>query len=359
MILTAYNDAEFLPRSIQALKDQTLKDIEIICVDDASTDNSLEVIQKFAKTDDRIKFIAHETNLGLSIARNDGIAIAKADFIMFCDADDYYEKSMCEKMYQAITTHDADLAISEINVIYNAHQEMKLSDDNYYALKYTGLQSITDELVLQTDLSATNKIFRRKLMDKYSLRFPEGLRYEDAFFCPAYFAISKKIFFLNERLYNYVRRANSIMSQTWSSSNIIDKAIDHTKIAIELFNFLQANNQLNQHQNLYWQLFESFLSFSLNNSKTNQKRKQTRQLAQDFITKQHESFSQATPEVQERIKRLYSAKFQPNTTRIKQILLKFMPTYKLEIENVRHIQNIHQKTQQIINDIDTAIQEHR
>lgn len=359
VILTAYNDAEFLPKSLQALKSQTLKDIEIICVDDASTDNSREVIKNFAKDDKRFKIITHKTNLGLSVARNDGMEIAKADYIMFCDADDYYESSMCEKMYQAITTHRADLAICEINVVYHAHQEMKLSDDNYYALKYTGLQNITDELILRTDLSATNKIFRRKIIDQYDLRFPAGLRYEDAFFCPAYFSISAKVFFLNERLYNYVRRANSIMSQTWSTTNKIDQAIDHTKIAIELFNFLEKHQRLEQYQNLYWQLFESFLSFSLTNSKSRQNRRQAQKLVKEFITKQQDSFNQAAPEICERINRLCTHKLQLNTVRVKQFLLKFMPTYKLEIENIRQVQAMQHKSQQLANDLDTLIRQNK
>lgn len=92
-----------------------------------------------------------------------GIKNARADFVMFCDADDYYDESMCEEMYKAVAySSRIDMGISEINVIYEAHREMKYSDDNYYSLKYTGIQKINDDLILNTDLSPTNKIFKKR-----------------------------------------------------------------------------------------------------------------------------------------------------------------------------------------------------
>lgn len=343
VILTAYNDAEYLPKSINALLHQTLQNIEIIAIDDASTDTSKEVMEKFAKTDSRIKLIYNNENSGLSVARNRGIEAASAGLIMFCDADDYYEDTMCEQMYEAMTDTDVDLATCEINVIYHAHHEMKSSDDAYYALKYTGLQKITDSLILNTDASVANKIFRRSLLDQYSLQFPAGLRFEDAFFCTAYLMLSKKIFFVNKRLYNYVRHNNSIMSQTWSTQSNVDKAIDHTTIAIKLYDFLQQNHLLDDHIELYWQLFESFLSFSIVNSKTQQSRNAVRKLAQSFINEHRTDFERAQIEQRERIKRLYSRKHQLNVVGIKKTLIKIMPTYKLQADNIRQLHALKQR----------------
>lgn len=352
VILTAYNDEKYLQHALTALINQTLKEIEIICVDDKSSDNTLEILQDFAKKDARIKVIANEVNSGLSVARNNGIDASHADFIMFCDGDDYYEETMCEKMHKAITESGADLAACEINVIYHAHQEMKVSDDNYYTLKYSGLQRITDELIMKTDLSVADKIFRKSTLHKYQLRFPPGLRFEDAYFCPAYFFVSSKIYFVEERLYNYIRRNNSIMSQTWSG-NTVDKAIDHTIVAIQLFEFLEKHGKLAGHADIYWQLFEAFLAFSITNSHSSQSRKAAKEMASSFIAQHDEYFKQATEDEQARIQNLCSARPQLNITTVKKVLIKMMPTYNLQVQNIRQLRALKRRCSTLKKNTDT------
>lgn len=349
VILTAYNDGKYLKHTLEALVGQTLQDIEIICIDDKSTDDTREIIREFANKDARIKLIENDKNLGLSVARNSGIAASNADLIMFCDGDDYYEKTMCERMYEAITDSEADLAICEINVIYHAHQEMKVSDDNYYALKYSGLQPITDELILKTDLSSTNKIFKRSILSRYQLKFPVGLRFEDAFFCTAYFLVSNKICFVEERLYNYVRHNNSIMSQTWSGKGE-DKAIDHTTVAIQLFEFLEKNEKLENNAEIYWQLFESFLAFSLTNSHTNQSRNAVRKLASSFIKQHTNYFNQASADVRRRVENLCSMKPRLNTTAMKKVLIRMMPTYNLQTQNIQQLHTLKRRCSGLLKD---------
>lgn len=349
VILTAYNDGKYLKQALTALTSQTLHDIEIVCVDDKSTDDSLEILRKFAEQDERIKVVENDHNCGLSVARNNGIEASSADLIMFCDGDDYYEKTTCEKMYKAMTESGADLAICEINVIYHAHQEMKMSDDNYYALKYGGLQQITDEMILKTDLSAANKVFRKSILHKYQLEFPAGLRFEDAYFCTAYFLVSNTAYFVEERLYNYVRRNNSIMSQTWSG-NGADKAIDHTVVAVRLFEFLEKNKKLEGHAEVYWQMFEAFLVFSLTNSHTSQGRNEARKLASAFIEQHASYFAQATPEVRGRIENLCAARPHLNITAVKKVLIRMMPTYNLQAQNIRQLTALKRRCSKLLKD---------
>lgn len=213
---------------------------------------------------------------------------------MFCDADDYYEPSMCEDLLKSIKESDADLAISEIHVIYEAHSDLKYSDDNYYSLKFSGLEEITDDIILNTDLSPTNKIFRKSIIEKYQIRYPEGLYYEDAYFCPAYLCSSKNIFYLNERLYNYIRHENSTMSNTFSSKVDKDLAINHLYIAFRLFDFLTLNNLIDKYNDLFWQLFYSFELFALNNSKTRKRVDEVKTKALNFIAQNKEYFEKNT-----------------------------------------------------------------
>ncbi len=352
IIVTSYNDAKLLPKCLDALLSQTLKEIEIIGVNDASSDDTLEVLKRYAKQDSRVKYIDNPKNIGLAASRNCGIDKATAPFLMFCDADDYYEPTTCQNMYQAITQSKADLAISEIRVIYHAHADMKMSDDNYYSLKYHGLQQINRNIIFNTDLSSTNKIFRKATLDKYHLKFPEGKRFEDAYFCVAYFCVSQTAFFLNQQLYNYVRHAGSIMSQTWSKDVADDHAIDHLHIVFMLYDFLEQNELIDKYNELFWQYFEAFENFALRNSKSKERIRQVKAEARDFVANHNTSFSQANINNQENIRRLNSGKFYFSTTRLKRFLIKLMPTYRLATENIQRLRNLNAKQQQLVEKLD-------
>lgn len=352
VIVTSYNDAKLLPQCLDTLLGQTLTDIEIVGVNDASTDDTLAVLKRYAKRDHRVKYVDNPKNVGLAASRNRGLAQATAPFLMFCDADDYYDPTMCQAMYEAITESKADLAISEIRVIYQAHADMKPSDDNYYSLKYHGLQQINPTLIYNTDLSSTNKIFRRSVLDQNHLEFPEGKRFEDAYFCVAYFCASQTAFYLNQQLYNYVRHAGSIMSQTWSKDTADDHAIDHLHITFMLFDFLNQQGLLGKYRDLYWQYFEAFTDFALRNSKSRARVRQVKSEAKQFIAQHQASFDATMTVTQENIRRLVSGRFYFSTARIKRTLIKFFPTYRLTVTNLQNLQHLEQKQQQLNTTID-------
>lgn len=352
VIVTAYNDAKYLPKSLEALINQDLSEIEIICIDDASTDESVEVIKKYAKQDERISYIVNTENVGLSEARNIAMKKVKAPYIMFCDADDTYQENMCSTMLKAMTKHDVEMAICEINVVYKAHREMKFSDDTYYALKYSGTQNVTDNLILSTDFSVTNKIFKKELLDKYDLWFPKGLRYEDAYFSAAYFCLSKKVYYVNERLYNYVRHNNSIMSQTWTKDSSIDFAIDHLYVIMQLYDFLEQHDLLKSHNQLYWQLFDNYVRLAIHHSKSRAVIKKIRNIATEFVQAHQETFQKVHKNIRESIQHVCSTKPYISTTRLKRAVIKVMPTYKLEVANIQRLRMLKSKNAQLNQRID-------
>ncbi len=348
VIVTVYNDEKYLERCLDALLNQTLTDIEIICIEDCSTDQSRTILEKYHQQDSRIKLLLNTENVGVSASRNRGIKAAQANYIMFCDGDDYYELDACAAMYETITRRNIDLVISEINVIYHAHPEMKISDDNYYSLKHSGLYLVDDNLIFFTDLAPTNKIFKRQLIEEHQISFPEGLRFEDAYFCVAYFCVSNTVYYLNQRLYNYIRHANSAMSQTWSTDSQQDIAIDHLYIAFRLYDFLVQQNLLEKYNSLFWRFFESFERFAIDNSKTRARRREVKQEAENFVKAHQTSFDGATTSVRESIQRLSSPLFLLNTTQLKLLLLRFMPTYRLQIANIHRIRALSAKNQQLL-----------
>ena len=116
IIIPVYNVSGYLVRALTSIVNQTLQNIEILCVDDCSTDNSLKILEDFSKKDTRIKIFKHDKNLGVSCTRNTALKHAKADYLMFLDPDDYVASKFCEKMYEAITKNDLDLVVCGVNV---------------------------------------------------------------------------------------------------------------------------------------------------------------------------------------------------------------------------------------------------
>lgn len=347
VIVSCYKGGASLPTCLDALLSQSLKNIEIICINDGSPDNTASILKDYANRDGRIIPITNKQNLGISKSRNKGIKLASADYIMFCDADDYYEPSMCEEMFEAIQNSASDIAISEIRVIYEAHRDLKYSDDNYYSLKFSGLEEVNEDVILNTDLSPTNKIFRKSIIDKYDIQFPEGLYYEDAYFCSAYLCCSDNIYYLNEQLYNYIRHDKSTMSNTFSNETEKDPAIDHLYIAFRLFDFLKKNNFLKKYNNLFWYLFYSFELFALNNSKTRKRVNEVKQEALDFISQNNKYFDSAPLFIRENILGANTKGLKVNKVKIKKALIQVMPTYRLQVSNVQRLRALKNNTAQL------------
>lgn len=253
VIVPVYNVEKYLSQCLDALIHQTLRDIEIICVDDGSTDKSAKIVQEYIKKDHRIHYI-YQRNQGLAAARNTGIKFSKAPYLMFCDSDDWYDKRMCEKMYHAITQNDVDFACCGIKMEYEiANPTSKEADKKYYRIKFDGVQEITQKTWENIDASSCNKIFKRELLDSYNLRYPNGLHYEDFCFFLQLLAISKKMYCIPEYLYHYRRRDGSIMTETFSAKST--KALDHIKILWIIHHFLIKNNLWESWKKTFYTVF--------------------------------------------------------------------------------------------------------
>lgn len=196
LIVPIYNTAKYLDKCLNSLVNQTLKDIEIILINDGSTDNSEEIINKF--NDKRIKYICKQ-NEGIGKTRNLGIDISTGEYIAFVDSDDYLSLDFCEKMYNKAKKDNCELVVCDFfDDILG-----KISKRNFFHFEDTNIKS-NPELILKINLGPCNKIYKKNLFKNKTNRFVENLKYEDAPLVIKVLLDSKKIGKIDECLTYYV-----------------------------------------------------------------------------------------------------------------------------------------------------------
>lgn len=300
VIVPVYNVRDYLEECLDSLVCQTYKDLTIICVNDGSTDGSDKVLRQYVKRDKRIKVVDKE-NGGLSSARNAGLRECKTEYVMFCDSDDSFDRTMCEKMLKAIEKDKSDVAICGINVIYDAHEEMKKSDDEYYDLEYNGRTLINDDVILNTDVAMGNKLFKMGIINDNRISFPEGLDNEDFYFYSAYMSVALVASYVNEKLYSYKRRDGSIMSNNFERGSL---SLDHLKIAERLFEFYKKEGYLKKHIDLFWKQWRLSYWFSYEHTSPDMREVVFKE-GKIFVKKYLEKYSPEDDELRKNIKRIF------------------------------------------------------
>ena len=223
LIVPVYKTERYLARCLDSLIAQTFADIEIICVVGVPPDNSLAVCEAYAGRDARIAVIS-QTPQGLSAARNEGLRRAKGQYIQFCDSDDRCDPAMCEKMYNAVTSSNADIAVCGIRAA-NERPSVKSFSEEYFKTPFAGMKIIDDGVFRKTNVFVWNKIFKKSIIDAFGITFPYGLSCEDACFLFKYLTAAKTVYYIEEPLYVYTRRRGSLMAE--SSAPNAPRALDH------------------------------------------------------------------------------------------------------------------------------------
>ncbi|MEI0495511.1 glycosyltransferase family 2 protein [Brachyspira intermedia] len=212
IILPVYNAEKYIGKCLRSLINQTYDNIEILCINDGSKDNSYNILKKYSEKDNRIKVFTQE-NSGSGKARNVGLDNAYGDYIMFCDSDDQYRYNMCELMLSTIVEQKSDLVMCDCNIFNYLPDNVRDYDElKYYSLKLIGEHNINESTLLDINIVVWNKIYKKSIIDKYKVRFLENIDYEDANFIFKYLLHSKIYYGLNVKLYDYnVINMNSMM----------------------------------------------------------------------------------------------------------------------------------------------------
>lgn len=213
IIIPVYNAELYLPRCIESILKQTFNDFEVILINDGSTDNSYFICKEYMNKDKRIKLINQE-NRGVSYARNQGIAGALGDYIMFVDSDDTIEEDMVDYLYSLIRRSDYEVAVCDYTLYKNGYCNKKKV--NKVVLEYSGNDNIMDEYVLSNKFrySPVNKLYKKSLLIKNDIRFLTEIKYsEDAIFNYEVFSMVNKLIYSNEPKYNYYLNENSTVAK--------------------------------------------------------------------------------------------------------------------------------------------------
>lgn len=230
-IIIPYKNVEnYIEECLKSVLSQTLSDIEIFCINDASSDESCAIVQKYALQDKRIIMLDTQKPSGQGYARNLALDMAKGEYIGFVDADDFIEPKMFEKMYQKAIYHDADIIMCGANV-YDDNLKEFLPDD-YYALK--PLEKYADNIfnaedtkdeILNINVVLWNKIYKKSFLDSTNERFPNGYIYEDLPFFFGTYLKAQRIAVVWENLYNYRinRKYSSISTMQNTDKKVYDR----------------------------------------------------------------------------------------------------------------------------------------
>jgi glycosyltransferase involved in cell wall biosynthesis len=267
IIIPVYNMTEFLRECMDSVIGQTFDDIEIICVNDGSTDDSLDILNEYASKDSRITII-NKPNGGLSSARNAGLKAAKGKYINFVDSDDFIEPETIECAVDNIG--GADIVFYGTNVFGEAMLDRRAADDEYYRIKFSGYVELNDHIRNNTDVSAWNKLYRKEIIDRYNITFPEGVLFEDYSFYWRYVFCCKNAFYIPDKKYNYRRREGSIMSKTFEGSS---KAMDHLTALEIIFDFTSKNDMDEKYISNFNPMFLNCFWFAYGNSDKKNKKK--------------------------------------------------------------------------------------
>ena len=254
VVVPIYNTEKYLERCLDSLINQTYFNLEIILVNDGSTDKSLEICEKQRKKDKRIKII-NKKNGGLSTARNAGIKNCNSDYIMFVDSDDFLKRNAIYKMMYNIKEYNADISCCNMKMFYDI-SSVEEEINNYNIQSKIEVIDNKKALLHMIDYrknvfpNACNKIYKYQLF-KDNIRYPEGKFYEDMIVTAKVLSNSKVVVTDNENMYYYFQRANSIVNISYN-----EKDLDHIVMSKELLEYIKEN---------HFEIFEEYIVYDLLN----------------------------------------------------------------------------------------------
>lgn len=247
VVIPVYNTSSYLARCIDSIFEQDLKDVELIFIDDCSTDNSFEVLNQCLKgrESENLTIVKNPKNLGSGETRNKGISLAKGDYVIFVDSDDYVTSDYFQVLKNAIESRP-DIVVFDMTEIWSNKMVLKHVD-----LPDSPLESVELLLLNKMHNSLCNKMFKRSMFLKHGIRITKGLSmFEDKSICFKLFYYAKSQLYIDKSLYFYDRSRENSLTKVFKESNIqasvivakvIDDFFKDKEVSDNIHNAIQAN----------------------------------------------------------------------------------------------------------------------
>ena len=257
VIVPMYNVEKYIAECIESVCRQKLEEIEIICINDGSSDGTAEIINRLQLKDKRIIRI-DQKNKGVSASRNVGLKVAKGEYILFLDSDDYLKEEALGILYKTAKEQRLDELFFSATSFFDTEDLMHKQNlySNYYERTGSYLKVLTGKEMFiamhqnnEFKPSVCLQLWRRELIEEHKLRFYEGIIHEDNLFTIEAMSVSNRTMFLNEHLYMRRVRNNSIMTKEKAFQN----AYGYFKVICELIEFAQKKHLSTD--SVYWETY--------------------------------------------------------------------------------------------------------
>ena len=250
VIIPVYNVEKYLERCLDSILNQTFKDIEIICVNDGSTDGSREILNKYSSQ----IILVNKENGGLSDARNKGLEYVTSPYVTFVDSDDWIEESTFEEAYKAIEKYQTDFVYFGCQKVYENGEKV------VEKLPFKGFQKMNYKKIRKTPVTVWSKIFKTSIIKERECIFPKGYNYEDNVFWMMYSAWVKTGYYINKPFYNYWQRSDSII-------NTDKKIFKYIGLIPIIYEYYKRQNLLEKYGDDLYKRFKDYLKMDWKEAK--------------------------------------------------------------------------------------------
>lgn len=283
VVVPIFNVSEYVEECLISVLNQTYRNLEILCVDDCGTDNSIEIVQKY-QTDSRLKIIKNQRNLGLGASRNEGVNQALGEYVFFLDSDDFIKNDTIKTLVELALQSDADIAFSGATAFlhqnnpsntYSTPEEKKLStyiENLNQSLNIKPIEiTVSSEKFLyalkQIPCVAWGKLYKTSFLRRNRIEFvKDKVLHEDNGYHIKCMSCAPKVATVSECKYQYRIRPKSIM---WNAANDERKRLEHLKLSLnDALNFLCIQKKSIEYSNIvkdvYWNMYalkNSFLTY--------------------------------------------------------------------------------------------------
>lgn len=218
VVVPIYNTEKYLRKCLSSIVNQTMKDIEIICVDDCSPDESYKIVKGFQENDSRVKYIKHDNNLGQGGARNTAIKASTADFIASVDSDDSMQLTMLEELWKASEDGRFDIVCCGYSKV---GEDGQIISESEFKEEIVDVDKNKINVFKLLNPAIWNKLWRKSLFIENDIYYPENIYFQDMATTPLLVACATQIKFIKPCLYNYLVREGSV-TNSYSSKHIIN-----------------------------------------------------------------------------------------------------------------------------------------